>query len=95
MADELFNSAGYKSFVLLHGQFLNIQRCHDELPNYYVDDHPLFRGALRQTLNDSMESVTVFEAGSLDELVKALDGQDDTDLILLDLSMPGVKGFSG
>ncbi len=60
-----------------------------------VDDHPLFRGALRQALSEGIEGLTIFEAGSLDELLKALGSQTETDLILLDLAMPGVKGYSG
>ncbi len=60
-----------------------------------VDDHPLFRDALRQTLTSSFKSTKVEEAGSLDALMTLLDGDQDTDLILLDLTMPDVQGLSG
>src|SRR3712207_6821421 len=40
-------------------------------------------------------SSQVFEAGGLDELTAALDRNRDVDLVLLDLTMPGVQGFSG
>ncbi|WP_334176232.1 response regulator transcription factor [Pseudoxanthobacter sp.] len=60
-----------------------------------VDDHPLFRGALRQVLEGLDDDVVVDEAGSLDEVVALLDRIDDIDLLLLDLTMPGVQGFSG
>lgn len=60
-----------------------------------VDDHPLFRDALRQTLTSSFKSTKIEEAGSLDALMTLLDGDDDTDLILLDLTMPDVQGLSG
>jgi DNA-binding NarL/FixJ family response regulator len=60
-----------------------------------VDDHPLFRGALGQALSASFENAEIFEAGSLDELTERLAATPDTDLILLDLSMPGVHGVSG
>ena len=60
-----------------------------------VDDHPLFRDALRQTLTSSFKSTKVEEAGSLDTLMTLLDGDEDTDLILLDLTMPDVQGLSG
>ncbi|HKJ61328.1 MAG TPA: response regulator, partial [Hyphomicrobiales bacterium] len=59
-----------------------------------VDDHPLFRNALRHTLSDAFGDLKLSEAGSLDELVSMLESQA-VDLILLDLNMPGVAGFSG
>lgn len=60
-----------------------------------VDDHPLFRAALRQTLTGGDASVEVEEAGDLTQLSKALEAERDCDLVLLDLNMPGVRGFSG
>lgn len=60
-----------------------------------VDDHPLFRDALRQALSDKFEALEISEAGSLDGLAVAIDETPDVDLVLLDLTMPGVKGFSG
>jgi DNA-binding NarL/FixJ family response regulator len=60
-----------------------------------VDDHPLFRGALSQAVGDAFENAEVLEAGSLDELMQRLAAARDTDLILLDLTMPGVHGVSG
>ncbi len=61
-----------------------------------ADDHPLFRGALRQALSDVNGDVSFAEAGSLEEVVRALEnGGEQTDLVLLDLKMPGVQGFSG
>lgn len=60
-----------------------------------VDDHPLFRDALRQALSDKFSDLIFSEAGSLEGLSGALEGKTETDLVLLDLAMPGVKGFSG
>ena len=60
-----------------------------------ADDHPLFRGALRQALADEQFDIDIAEAGSLDEVATAIEQVAETDLILLDLAMPGVKGFSG
>jgi DNA-binding NarL/FixJ family response regulator len=70
-----------------------------EAQSYFLliaDDHPLFRGALRQAVIGLFERVNVAEAGSFEEVSEVLDGgSSDVDLILLDLSMPGVRGFSG
>lgn len=60
-----------------------------------VDDHPLFRAALRQTLAGGDATVSVEESGDLPSLSKSLDADRDCDLVLLDLNMPGVRGFSG
>ena len=60
-----------------------------------VDDHPLFRGALKSALADGNGGMSVTEVGSLDELTATLASGTSFDLILLDLTMPGVQGFSG
>ncbi|MFD1695097.1 response regulator transcription factor [Roseibium aestuarii] len=60
-----------------------------------ADDHPLFRGALRQTLETLFAGAEILEFGALDEVTGALEQDSEVDLILLDLSMPGVRGFSG
>lgn len=60
-----------------------------------VDDHPLFRSALRQTLAAGDPAIVVEEAGALAGLSAALEADRDCDLILLDLNMPGSHGFSG
>jgi DNA-binding NarL/FixJ family response regulator len=60
-----------------------------------VDDHPLFRGALAEALSRAIEAAEIVEAGSLDELITLLAANAATDLILLDLAMPGVQGLSG
>lgn len=60
-----------------------------------VDDHPLFRAALRQTLAGGDPSIEVEEAGDLIGLNAALEADRDCDLVLLDLNVPGARGFSG
>jgi len=60
-----------------------------------ADDHPLFRGALRSALTGPYASAEIAEAGSFDDVSAILDRLSDVDLVLLDLAMPGVRGFSG
>jgi DNA-binding NarL/FixJ family response regulator len=60
-----------------------------------ADDHPLVRGALRQAVASAVENAEIQECGSLQEVTKALETSGDVDLVLLDLAMPGVRGFSG
>jgi DNA-binding NarL/FixJ family response regulator len=60
-----------------------------------ADDHPLFRGALRQAVGSILPAAKVIETGGLDELTATLERDKDVDLVLLDLTMPGVQGFSG
>ena len=67
-------------------------------PHYRLviaDDHPLFRGALREAVSGVFGRTEIAEAGSFDEVSKLLDKGGEVDLIMLDLSMPGVRGFSG
>ncbi len=60
-----------------------------------VDDHPLFRDALRQALGSGLGALEILEAGSMEELAEVLSQHQEVDLVLLDLAMPGVRGFSG
>lgn len=60
-----------------------------------ADDHPLFRGALRQALGDIAGQADIIEAGSFEAARAAASGHPEADLMLLDLAMPGVSGFSG
>jgi DNA-binding NarL/FixJ family response regulator len=60
-----------------------------------ADDHPLFRGALREAVTGLFAQADIGEAGSFEDVVKLLERGGEVDLILLDLSMPGVRGFSG
>ena len=60
-----------------------------------ADDHPLVRRALAETLAEVMSPVpAVIQAGSFPEVQDIL-GDRTVDLLLLDLSMPGMNGFTG
>lgn len=60
-----------------------------------VDDHPLFRDAMKAALSASASKLAIAEAGSLDDVTAKLGRRQECDLILLDLKMPGVQGLSG
>ncbi len=60
-----------------------------------ADDHPLFRGALREAVTGLFKRVDIAEAGTFNEVAELLERGSDVDLVLLDLAMPGVRGFSG
>ena len=60
-----------------------------------VDDHPMFRDALRQSISVGSDEIEILEAGELTELTDTLGQTTDVDLLLLDLTIPGVRGFSG
>lgn len=60
-----------------------------------ADDHPLFREALRHALEHGKPDTEIAEAGSFSELEQLLSADDNCELVLLDLRMPGVEGLSG
>ncbi len=60
-----------------------------------ADDHPLFRGALRQSLGGMFDDLVIEEAGSLEKVAHLINAAESIDLVLLDLTMPGISGYSG
>jgi len=81
-----------RAFAIDRGEPLSEAESHSFL---IADDHPLFRGALREAVNGLFDRVDVAEAGTFEEVMERLERAGDMDLILLDLRMPGVRGFSG
>jgi len=59
-----------------------------------ADDHPLFRGALSAAMEQALSAPEIVAVGSFDELDEALETHDEADLLLLDLNMPGCRGYS-
>jgi len=59
------------------------------------DDHLLFREGLCRLLTQLDADAHFTEAGTFDEVLDLCQGDQDFDLILLDLQMPGWPGFAG
>ena len=59
-----------------------------------ADDHPLFREAIQQALTGLFGDVNFVEADSFESLEAAARENEDAELVLLDLDMPGTRGFS-
>ena len=59
-----------------------------------ADDHPLFRQALLGTLKAKLNETHWLEAETIDELEQRLQANSDSDLLLLDLNIPGAHGFN-
>jgi len=59
-----------------------------------VDDHELFRTGLREVLRGLKPRPTLLEAGTAEEALGAAAAHDDLDLVLLDLGLPDVDGFT-
>lgn len=59
-----------------------------------ADDHPLYRDALRGALMLALESPEILETSDLGSTVDTLQ-QQDVDLLLLDLHMPGSSDLFG
>lgn len=59
-----------------------------------VDDHPLFRAAMKQALVDLVGD-GILEADSVQSAASILDTEIDVECVFLDLNMPGNQGLVG
>lgn len=59
-----------------------------------ADDHPLFRAAVLHALHESLPGACMVEAASASGLAPAMAAHPEIELVLLDLAMPGARGFS-
>lgn len=59
-----------------------------------ADDHPLFRDALKRTVQTEWPLALLHEADSVPALHALIDAHPDAELLLLDLHIPGASGFS-
>lgn len=60
-----------------------------------ADDHPLFREAIAGVIDDGFPGSALLEACDLDATMKIVAENEDLDLVLLDLNMPGMQGLGG
>jgi len=60
-----------------------------------ADEHPLFRNALVNAISNTFVTKATVEADCFEGTVQALEQHPDTDMLLLDLHMPGNCGFLG
>jgi DNA-binding NarL/FixJ family response regulator len=60
-----------------------------------ADDHPLFREAIHNVIRDGFPGSDILETADLDSALAITLENDDLDLVLLDLNMPGMHGLNG
>ncbi len=60
-----------------------------------ADDHPLFREAIQNVIRDGFPGSEIIETADLDSALAITLENDDLDLVLLDLNMPGMHGLNG
>lgn len=60
-----------------------------------VDDHPLFLEALQLAVHSAYPAAVIVEATSIAAATSEIANRRPFDLVLLDLCMPGTRGFEG
>ncbi|RKZ69203.1 MAG: DNA-binding response regulator [Gammaproteobacteria bacterium] len=62
---------------------------------HVADDHPLFRDAILKVIKKHYPGSVIVESIDLDSTINDLNGNSETDLLLLDLHMPGSQDLFG
>ncbi|MGQ0673504.1 MAG: response regulator [Hyphomicrobium sp.] len=60
-----------------------------------IDDHPLFLEALQRAIGVTFADARIATATSISAAKESLAADSTVDMVLLDLSMPGTRGFDG
>lgn len=60
-----------------------------------ADDHPLFREAITNVIESGFPGTETLETEDLETALKLAQENEDLDLVLLDLNMPGMSGLNG
>ena len=60
-----------------------------------ADDHPLFREAIINTISSAFPGSSTYETEDIESTLELIKSNDEIDLILLDLNMPGMTGLNG
>ncbi|MCK4707744.1 MAG: response regulator transcription factor [Gammaproteobacteria bacterium] len=56
-----------------------------------IDDHELFRDGMRYVLSKLDENIQIFDSSSYEDALPVIKDNQDLDLILLDLGLPGLS----
>ncbi len=59
-----------------------------------ADDHPLYRDALTRAVQGALPGAQVYGAASVPSLLALIEAHPQAELLLMDLHMPGARGFS-
>jgi len=65
----------------------------NEIKIIVVDDHEIFRKGLITTINRLKNTKIVAETSNGEELIELLEKHNDTDIVFMDIEMPGINGI--